>query len=115
MDLALVQPRPTFVTVYQYDNQSIPGYYNQLWVAENTGLVMYVGQRGHTEWHGRFEELPFNMAAVTFHHHGQQNRLKHAVLTKRQNGYRGVDYRNRTITLTRLMRLQYDEDNRVWL
>ena len=111
---AHLMPAPTLVTIYRYENHSIFGWFNQLWVCEDTGLVMYVGIRGHTEWHGNFHLLDFNMASLTFHHHGEEHRLKHAVLCRWRHGWRGVDYANRQITLTRLTQLQYNHATGLW-
>ena len=84
-------------------------------IEENTGLLMYDGVTGYTEWHGNFHEMPFNIASLTFHHHDEENNLKHAVLCKWQRGWRGVDYANRHITLTRLTRLHFDPQNGGWV
>ena len=116
--MALWLDAPHSVTVYQYENHSIEGWSSQLWVAD-TGKVMYVDISGHTEWHGNFTEMLFDMASLTFQHtvlmpfdmYGEEDILKHVVLCKTQTGWRGVDCANCQITLTRLTRLQSLNDS----
>ena len=104
---------PTAVTVYQYDNASDPGRplhgscCAQLW-ATDTGRVLYAGIGGPTEWHGTFQEITFNMAWLSF-------RFNRIVLYRYGYGWWGVDKAGRQIQLTKLMRLQYDYANEVWV
>ena len=102
---------PIFVTVYEYGSEShlyLHGSaYSQLWVAD-TGRVLYAGIRGPTEWHGTFQEITFNMAWLSF-------RFNSILLYRYGYGWWGVDNAGRQIQLTKLMRLQYDYANEVWV
>ena len=104
---------PIAVTVYQYDNASDPGRplhgscLAQLWAAD-TGRVLYAGIRGPTEWHGNFQEITFNMAWLSF-------RFYSILLYRYGYGWWGVDNAGRQIQLTKLMRLQHDYANEVWV
>ena len=72
------------ITVYKYENNESPNFTNQLWVREDTGLVMYVSKDGYTEWHGEFKRIEPRMATLLFGYTGNVNDLKQVMLVGMQ-------------------------------
>ena len=86
---------PNMITVYKYETSESEDT-NQLWVAEDTHMVFCVRRDGNSGWHGRFRETGRGMATLDFQHHGNVASLKHAILARTLNGWRGFDYDNDT-------------------
>ena len=54
------------------------------------------------------------MATLDFHHNGYDGLLKHTVLARTGDGWKGLDYASRMITMKELWRIYWEFDSMSW-
>ena len=77
-------------------------------------MVLFVRSDGNSDWHGRFRETGRGMAFLDFHHDGDEELLKHAVLVRTDDGWRGFDAANRMVMMNELWRIYWGVDSTTW-
>ena len=97
---------------YKYENMSHAGYTNVLWTCRDQ--ICFQSPSRITGWHGSVTEHDGTMT-LRFDCKGRTHRLKSTFLMRSGvNSWSGIDYRGRTIKMTKLAFYQKLESEAQW-